>query len=144
MKEVIDLASTGALKDLEIGDPVAKAFHVLGPPDGETEVPDDKIYAFADIQIIKSRSDVVWYMAIEPDGDHVDFPPGLYKSVRLPTPHRNDLLAALRDRGEELLETQPYVWDQTWWQVVGSGVILHFDEDGLLDGAVKRDRALNF
>ncbi|MET8139122.1 hypothetical protein ABZU32_02305 [Sphaerisporangium sp. NPDC005288] len=141
MKEIVDFAGTGALRDLEVGDPVAKAFHVLGAPDGETDGPDEKIYAFECIQILKSRSDVISYISIEPDGDHINFPPGLYDSTRIPTPRRSHLLQALRDRGEEILETQPYVWDETWWQVVGSGVLLHFDEDGFLDGAVKEDKS---
>ncbi|MGW4637900.1 hypothetical protein ACWEN6_05200 [Sphaerisporangium sp. NPDC004334] len=142
MKEIVDFASTGALGDLRVGDPVAKAFRVLGALDTETSASEEEIYAFADIQIFQNAQRGCLVYGNRAQRGFVDFPPGPYGSIRLPTPRRSDLLAALHDRGEEILETQPYVWDQTWWQVIGSGVLLHFDEDGLLDSAVKEDISL--
>ncbi|MEU8268936.1 hypothetical protein AB0B89_17420 [Sphaerisporangium sp. NPDC049002] len=142
VKQIVGFAATGDLKGLEIGDPWFKALRVLGPPDGETEGPDDKMYAFAGVQIGRSRSDVIWYIAIEPAGENVNLPVGLCDSGRGLTPRRDELLAALRDRGEVVIETQPYVPDETWWQVVGSGVLMDFDEDGLLSVVVKDDLAL--
>ncbi|MEU9884427.1 hypothetical protein [Sphaerisporangium sp. NPDC051011] len=82
-------------------------------------------------------------MAVEPVGEIAEFPRGSYESVRVPAPRRDELLAALREAGEVVVETQPYVPDQTWWQVVTSGVLMYFDEDGLLSVMVKDDLALD-
>ncbi|MEV4604892.1 hypothetical protein AB0K15_47040 [Amycolatopsis sp. NPDC049253] len=44
--------------------------------------------------------------------------------------------------GRMAVKSEPFVSDEYWWNLSGSGVFVEFDEEGLMTAAQYSDRAL--
>ncbi|WP_432928347.1 hypothetical protein ACQPZZ_01915 [Microbispora sp. CA-135349] len=142
----VEFAALGRLRSLSPGMSRSEVFKKLGRPDGSTSGFDaDPYYAwcYEDLELgLTAAHHRVSYIAIEPRGAHAELP-ALVHAGRVMTPRRDCFLATLRALKLTLGECEPFVPGESWWRVSESGVVLRFDDDGLLEAIHASDKQLS-
>ncbi|MEV4604419.1 hypothetical protein AB0K15_44570 [Amycolatopsis sp. NPDC049253] len=127
--------------DFNVGMSLAAVLEAVGDPDATTG-PLPAIYAYGDIQLGISQREILWYIAIESSGSDVVIPGPCGARCMVQNFTRSEFMNVAQSSGRMAVKSEPFVSDEYWWNISGSGVFVEFDEDGLMAAAHYSDRAL--
>ena len=139
--QVIQFFESGKFGNFNVGMSLSAVLESAGDPDATTgSLP--AIYAYGDLQLGISTREILWYIAFEPSGSDLVIPGP--RGVRSTVPNFTllEFVNMAESSGRMAVKSEPFVSDEYWWSLSGSGVFVEFDEEGLMTAAQYSDRVL--